>query len=110
MISIDEVRSHPERWMDTSYFRSDGKIEYREKKEYGNRHAVFDSNALLGSTHIDQYNATDFPKGTTQHASKYVEEKTGIPQDLVTGAIVVAVAGLSLYAGYKTAKWVKDNI
>ena len=110
MISRDEVTSNSEQWADTSYLRSDGKEEYRERKQFGNRHAIFEPNALWGDIHYDQYNATDFPKETTQHFSNYVEEKTGIPQNVVTGAIVGIVAGLSLYAGYKTAKWIGQKL
>lgn len=106
MISVDEVRSHPEQWVDTSYLRSDGKTEYREKKEYGNRHAVFDIGAFWGSIHIDQHNATDIPVGTTKHLSNYVEEKTGIPQGLVT----LGVIAVGLFAGYKAIKWADENL
>ena len=40
MISRDEVTSNSEQWSDTSYLRSDGKEEYRERKQFGNRHAI----------------------------------------------------------------------
>ena len=106
MISIDEVRSHPEQWTNTSYVRSDDKIEYRERKEYGNRHVVFDNGAFLGNIHSDQHNATDVPVGTVKHFSNYIEEKTGIPQGLVT----LATVGLSLYVGYKAVKWAQKNL
>ena len=106
MISIEEVRLHPEQWIDTSYLRSDGRIEYREKKEYGNRHAVFNPGAFWGSTHIDQYNATDVPVGAVKHFSNYVEEKTGIPQGLVILGTIAAAA----FAGYGIAKWVDRNL
>ena len=106
MISIDEVSSHPEQWVDTSYLRSDDKIEYREKKKYGDRHAVFDNGAYWGEVHYDQYNATDVPVGTVNHFSNYVEEKTGLPQGLVT----LATVGLGLYAGYKALTWAENNL
>lgn len=106
MISLDEVRSHPKQWVNTSYVRSDDKIEYREKKEYGDRHAVFDKGAFWGNIHYDQDNATDVPVGTVKHFSKYVEEKTGIPK----GLVALATVGLSLYAGYKVVKWAQKNI
>jgi len=106
MISIDEVRSHPEQWVDTSYLCSDDKIEYREKKEFGDRHAVFDNGASWGDIHYDKYNATDVPVGTVKHFSNYVEEKTGIPQGLVT----LATIAVGLYAGYKTVKWANNNL
>ncbi|MCV0392761.1 MAG: hypothetical protein K5790_05635 [Nitrosopumilus sp.] len=106
MISIDEVRSHPEQWINTTALRSDDKIEYREKKEFGNRHVVFENGAFWGDIHYDQFNATDFPVGTVKHFSNYVEEKTGIPQGLVT----LATIGVSLYAGYKAIKWADKNL
>lgn len=105
MISLDEVRSHPEQWTNTSYLRSDGKTEYREKKEFGNHHVVFDNGAYWGEVHYDKHNATDVPIGTVKHFSNYVEEKTGIPHGLVT----LATIGLSLYVGYKAVKWAKNN-
>lgn len=105
MISLDEVRSNPKQWINTSGLRLDGKTEYRERKEYGNRHAVFDNGAYWGEVHYDKHNATDIPVGTTKHFSNYVEEKTGIPQGLVT----LATIGISLYAGYKVVKWTQKN-
>ena len=106
MISIDEVRSHPEQWSNTSFVRSDDKTEYREKKEYGNKHVVFEKDALFGDVHYDQYNATDIPFGTVNHFSNYVEEKTSIPQ----GLVALATIGVSLYVGYKAVKWAKNNL
>lgn len=106
MISRDEVRSHSEQWVNTTALRSDGKIEYREKKEFGNRHVVFEKDAFWGNVHYDQYNATDIPVGTVKHFSNYVEEKTGIPQGLVTLAII----GVSLYGGYRAIKWASKNL
>lgn len=106
MISIDEVRSHPEQWVDTTYLRSDDKTEYREKKEYGDRHAIFDNGAYWGDFHYDQHNATDVPVGTVKHFSNYVEEKTGLPQGLVT----IATVALGLYTGYKAVKWAQNNL
>lgn len=95
-----------ERWADTSYLRTDGKEEFRERVNYGNRHAVFEKGSQIGYVHIDKFNATDIPLGTINHASNYVEEKTGIPQGLVTlGGIA-----LGLFAGYKTIKWAKKNL
>lgn len=100
-ISLNQIKSHLERWVDTSYLRFDDKTEYREKKEYGNRHAVFEYGAILGKVHYDKFNATDVPVGTVRHFSNYVEEKSGIPQGLVNAAIILLV----LYATYKTTKW-----
>lgn len=100
-ISIYEILSQPDRWENTSNYRLDGKIEYREKKEYGNRHAVFDSiYSEWGEVHIDEFNATNFPIGTVRHVSKYVEEKTGIPEWLIS----IATGALAIYVGYKALK------
>ena len=109
VISIDEIKSYPKQWVDTSLLRNDGKIEYREQKEFGNRHVVFENGAFYGNVHVDKYNATDIPFGTINHATNYVEEKTGIPKDVVT--IVGAIAGtaLGLYAGHKALKWINKN-
>jgi len=106
MISLDEVKSHPEQWANTSFVRSDDKTEYREKKKFGNRHVVFEKDALFGDDHYDQHNATDIPFGTVNHFSNYVEEKTGIPQELVR----LVTIGVSLYAGYKAVKWADKNL
>ena len=100
-ITIAEINAHRDRWIDTSFARADGKIEYREKKAFGNRHAVFENGARIGGVHIDSYNATDVPEGTIKHISNYAEEKTGIPQWLFNLLIVGGV----LYGGYRIAKW-----
>ena len=105
MVTIDEVRSYPEQWVDTSYLRTDGKTDYRERKEFGNRHVVFENGAYYGTVHVDKYNATDVPFGTINHAAYYVEEKTGIPKD----AILVASIVLGLVTTYKTLKWAARN-
>ena len=106
MITRQEVKEHPERWMNTSDVRSDGKEEYRERKEFGNRHVIFENGALYGIVHHDKYNAIDFPVGTVQHVSNYTEEKTGIPAGLVTLGIVLG----SAYLGYKAIKYVSKRI
>ncbi len=93
-------------WKDTSYFRTDGKEEFRELEQYGNRHAIFEKDSQIGYVHIDKFNATDFSSGTINHASNYVEEETGIPKGLVTlGGIA-----LGLFAGYKAVKWAEKNL
>jgi hypothetical protein len=63
-------------WINTSGFPPDGKEHYRELKQYGNRHAIFELGAEWGSVHLDQYNATDFPSGTLNHLAKFANEKT----------------------------------
>jgi len=105
-----EVENHPQRWVNTSGVRSDGKEEYREIKEYGNRHVIFKNGALYGTTHHDKHNATDFPVGTVQHISKYTEEKTGIPAGLVTIGIVATTVAVSAFLGYKAIKYVAKKI
>jgi len=81
-----------ERWADTSYLRTDDKEEFRERAKFGNRHAVFEKGSEVGYIHYDKYNATDIPVGTINHAAKYTEEKTGIPQGLV--ALVIVIVGI----------------
>lgn len=103
-ITLDQVLSYPEQWVDTSYLRSDGKIEYRERKKFGNAHAVFERGQRYGVIHHDRYNATDFPVGTVRHASQFVEEKTGIPEKATTAAIAVTAVGALAYAIYKISK------
>jgi len=104
-ISLDEILSNHDRWENTSYFRPDGKIEYRERKEYGNGHAVFDNeNSLWGELHTDKFNALNFPIGTIRHIGQYVEEKTGIPEKVTSSGIGVAVAVLAIIVCYKTFK------
>jgi len=99
-ISLNEVISQPERWVDTSYLRQDSKTEYREKKEYGNRHAIFKKASTIGIIHTDKYNATNFPVETVRHFSKYIEEKTGMPE-IVTS---IAIGVLVVYVGYRALK------
>ncbi len=101
-----DVEGHPERWMNTSGVRSDNKEEYRERKEFGNRHVIFEKWALFGVIHHDKYNATNFPVGTVQHVSNYTEEKTGIPAGLVTWGIIA----VSAFLGYKVIKFISKKI
>ncbi len=106
IILRSEVNGHPERWMNMSGARSDNKEEYRERKEFGNRHVIFENGSLYGISHHDKYNATDFPVGTVQHVSNYAEEKTGIPAGLVTLGIIVG----SAYLGYEAIKYISKRI
>jgi hypothetical protein len=87
-------------WIDTSVFAFDGKEHFRERKEYGNRHAIFEKGASMGTVHIDEHNATDVPVGTFNHVAKYTHEKTGIPE----AAAKVALGGLALFALFTVAK------
>ena len=105
-ISIDEIYANRDRWVDTSFVRTDGKTEYREKTEFGNRHAVFELGATVGVVHIDLHNATDVPVGTIKHFTNYVEEKTGIPQSGLDLLIALGV----LYGVYRLAKWGSKNL
>ncbi|MFY3741912.1 MAG: hypothetical protein HMLIMOIP_002373 [Candidatus Nitrosomirales archaeon] len=75
--------------MNTTGFPPDGRDHYRERKEYGNRHAIFERGAEWGTAHYDEYNAIDFPNGTFNHAARYTSEKTGVSE---TAAKVVLVA------------------
>ena len=103
-ITLAQVLSQPTRWINTSYLRSDGKTEYRERKEFGSMHAVFERGQAYGTTHHDRYNATDFPVGTVRHTSQFVEEKTGIPERVTTAVISVIAVGALAYAAYKIGK------
>jgi len=86
----------PERWIETSIVRGDGKREFRERPKYGNRHVIFPINSKWGEVHIDEYNALDFPTGTVSHLAKYSEEKTGIPETI--GRTVLVLGGLFVAA------------
>ena len=99
-ISIYQIGAERERWQDTSFARPDGRIEYREKKEFGNRHAVFERGAYFGTVHHDQFNATDVPFGTIRHISNYVDEQTGIKHTLP----IVGGLALGLYLLYRSSK------
>lgn|SRR5690242_19394659 len=101
MTLIHRSETTTNRWINTSYLRTDNKEEFRERKEFGNRHAVFMKGSEWGEVHYDEYNATDFPTGTVNHAAKYTEEKTGIPQGLATAGIVLGAG----YVGYKILKY-----
>jgi len=106
IIFRNDIEGHPERWMNTSGVRSDNKEEYRERKEFGNRHVIFENGSLFGEVHYDKYNATDFPVGTVKHFSNYTEEKTGIPARLVTLGIIAVTA----FLGYKAIKYISKEI
>jgi len=95
-----------EHWFHTSYLRGDGKEEFREKVQFGNRHAVFVRGEELGEVHDDEHNATDVPVGTIMHAAKYTEEKTGIPKGFAALGIVLSLG----YVGYKTLKYLDDRL
>lgn len=105
-ITRTDIETNRGRWYDTSIFSTSGNVEYREKKEFGNRHAVFEDRAFVGDVHVDKFNATDAPIGTIRHVSNYIEEKTGIPEPLTTLAIICG----GVYLGYKSAKWANDNL
>ena len=91
------------KWMDTSFFRSDGKQEFRERVNFGNRHVVFDVNSQCGEVHNDKHNVTDFPNGTLNHAALYTNEQTGIPEDVAK----IGIVGLALYGIIKILKYLK---
>ena len=102
MYHISEMT--PDRWTNTSFARFDGKIEFRELPKFGNSHVVFDKNSEWGEEHLDQYNALDFPSGTVDHLAKYTEEKTGIPETIAAGAIVVG----GLIIGSKLLQYLEE--
>ena len=80
IIHISEINT--ERWTDTSIVRLDGKLESREKPQYGNRHAVFNKGSEWCEVHIDEHNVLEFPIGTVDHLAKYMEEKTSLPREI----------------------------
>ena len=95
----------PSRWIETSIVRTDGKREFRERPKFGNRHAVFLLGSEWGEVHEDKFNALDFPNGTVDHLSKYTEEKTGIPEIIAKGAIIVG----GLVVGAKLLQYLGDS-
>lgn len=103
-ITLYDIIADRARWQNTSMLRHDDKVEYREKKEYGNRHAVFEKGSCIGYVHVDKFNATDLPVGTIRHIGKFVEEKTGIPESitsLVIGILGIAGIAYACHKGYK---------
>ena len=95
-----------DRWVNTSFLRGDGKEEYRERPQFGNRHAIFEKGALIGQVHVDEHNALDFPNGSLNHGAKYVNERTGMSEDIAKGLIVVGAA----YGLHKLLKFLTRNI
>jgi len=104
MFHISEMTN--DRWMNTSFARFDDKIEFRERPQFGNTHVVFPKDSEWGEEHIDTYNALDFPSGTVDHLAKYSEEKTGIPETIARGVIVVG----GLILGAKLLQYLEDEI
>lgn len=103
MVFIHRSEIVPERWFNSTGLPPDGKEHFRERKEYGNRHAIFERGAQWGTVHVDDHNATDFPVGTVNHLAKYTSERTGMPE-------AVAKAGIALgaiYLGYRGLKALK---
>ncbi|MEX0862171.1 hypothetical protein [Nitrosopumilus sp.] len=99
MIHRHEVQTA--QWSETSIIRTDGLEEFREKPEFGNRHAIFQPNLNWGEIHYDEHNALDFPNGTLDHLAKYTEEKTGIPEKWAKGGLILGgvLAGIFLLKG-----------
>lgn len=95
-----------EQWSDTSIIRTDGREEFREKPGFQDRHAIFVKGDEWGEVHIDKHNALNFPNGTINHLSKYTEEKTGVPELIVKGAIVLG----GLFVGIKALQYLGDNL
>jgi len=104
IIHISEINK--ERWTDTSIVRLDNKLEFREKPQYGNRHAVFNKGSEWGEVHIDEHNALEFPNGTADHLAKYTEEKTSLPKEIAKVGIVLG----GLFVGYKVLKFLGDEL
>jgi len=94
-----------ERWIDTSFLRSDVKEEFRERAKFGNRHAIFKKGSQWGYVHVDKHNATDFPSGTLNHAALYTNEQTGISEDIAK----IGILGIGIYAAYKILKFLDES-
>jgi hypothetical protein len=103
---IHRAQIEPSRWQNTSIFRPDGKEEYRELAQYGNRHAVFVPSEEWGEVHEDRHNATDFPRGTLDHLALYANERIGVPEEIAK----VTLVAVAVYAGYKILKFIGDNM
>jgi hypothetical protein len=103
-ITRREIMEHPERWV--RYINSEGKEVFREKKQFGNRHAIFEINSEIGMVHNDLYNATDVPFGTVNHIAKWSNEKFGINEDLAR----LLVWGIGIYATYKVGKHLAKSL
>jgi len=97
---ISRFEMTPDQWANTTGFPPDGKEHFRELKQYGNRHAVFERGGTFGMVHCDQYNALDFPVGTLNHLAKYTNEKTGISEN----AARIGIAALAIYGAYRLFK------
>lgn len=103
-ITLHDIMADRTRWQNTSMLRHDDKVEYREKKEYGNRHAVFEKGSCIGDIHVDKFNATDIPVGTIRHIGKFIEEKTGMPESITSSAIAILGIACIAYAYHKGYK------
>ena len=95
-----------DRWVNSTGLPPDGREHFRERKAYGNRHAVFEVGAEWGTVHVDEHNATDFPAGTVNHGAKWMNEQTGVPEGLAKLAIIL----LGAYGVYRAGKWVSKNL
>jgi len=106
MTNIHRSEINSEVWIDTSLFAADGREHFREKKQFGNRHAVFDKGSDRGTVHYDQYNATDFPTGTVNHLANFMSQRTGANEDL--GRIAIWLAGG--YLAYRAIRCLAESI
>ena len=97
-ITRSEINRHPDRWV--RYTNGENKEVFREKKEFGNRHAIFDLSAETGIVHVDLYNALDFPIGTVNHIAKWTNEKFGINENVAR----IGLYAIGLYGAYKLGK------
>jgi len=60
---IHRCEINREQWQDTSFIRTDVKQEFRERQQFGNRHAIFNTpQDEWGEVHYDEHNALDFSK------------------------------------------------
>lgn len=85
-------------WVNTSKFSLSSMDEFREKMQFGFRHAEFQKSSDIGTVHYDMYDATDIPFGTVAHLSQYFSENTGI-----SDSFWIAVLFIMLFAVFYEA-------
>jgi hypothetical protein len=81
-------------WTESTYYRWDGKREFRQEKQFGNWHVVFDKGASYGIGDEDKYNALGSPMDKFNHLSLFVSEQLGTSENV--GRAAVAAGGLLL--------------
>ncbi|MCH7648268.1 MAG: hypothetical protein IIA83_06650 [Thaumarchaeota archaeon] len=90
IIHISQIKKESYKWIPTWG-------GYREIERFGNHHAKFIDLEWL-EIHWDEHNATSFPTGTINHLAKWVNENTGINEDVIrlAGGIGLAAVGIKI--------------